>query len=329
MKITLNLEVSSTKIFLIHLPNRALLPNNRLSLSAAKIVHLLLYYDIFNHPLTIDEIRIYTGIRYAESYELEQDIETLVKNGLIFKLGSYYSVRNDIQLETKKYNGIKKAKTRFRIAKFVAWLIFQFPFIRSVMVSGSLSKDYADDKSDIDFFMITTKNRLWMTRTLLVLFKKTILLGSNKYFCVNYFISEDYLEIKEKDYYIATEIVTLKPMMGLNHYHSFIKSNHWIDSFFPNWSEPSITRSDKSGLFKQTIEFILDMRAFDSVEALFHKIHVKHWQNKPSLVSPLRFETAFKSTPHESRLQSYNYHESTLRKFNERVEQFNAKMDLL
>jgi predicted nucleotidyltransferase len=42
------------------------------------------------------------------------------------------------------------------LARKKAAFISKFPFIRGIFVSGSLSKNYADDKSDLDFFVVTS-----------------------------------------------------------------------------------------------------------------------------------------------------------------------------
>ena len=85
-----------------------------------------------------------------------------------------------------------KAKVLVK-AKAKARFISKFPFVAAVGVSGSLSKGYYDSDSDIDFFIITQHNRLWICRTLLMVYKKIFLLNSRKYFCPNYFISSEQL----------------------------------------------------------------------------------------------------------------------------------------
>ena len=55
--------------------------------------------------------------------------------------------------------------------------IAKFPYIECVSLSGALSKGYYDDDDgDFDFFIITKPNRLWIARTLLILYKKIFLL---------------------------------------------------------------------------------------------------------------------------------------------------------
>ena len=95
-----------------------------------------------------------------------------------------------------------------------ARLIFHFPFTRAIMISGSLSKNYADEASDVDYFIIVKPGRLWIARTLLIIYKRIFLMNSKKYFCVNYFIDEDHLEIEEKNLFTAVELTTLIPIHG-------------------------------------------------------------------------------------------------------------------
>ena len=57
-------------------------------------------------------------------------------------------------------------------AKWGASIIAAFPFVRAVGISGSLSKQYADENSDIDYFIITAANRLWIAKNLPAYFQK-------------------------------------------------------------------------------------------------------------------------------------------------------------
>ena len=76
--------------------------------------------------------------------------------------------------------------------------ISKFPYVRAILLSGSISKGYMDKDSDVDYFIITQPNRLWVTRLLLMLFKKIFLFNSRKVFCINYFVDSEKLEIEEK-----------------------------------------------------------------------------------------------------------------------------------
>ena len=88
-------------------------------------------------------------------------------------------------------------------------MLFQFPFVRGVFISGSLSKRCAAEKEDVDYFIVTSANRLWIARTIMHLYKKlTYLRGRQDRYCMNYFIDEEALEIKEKNIFTAVEMIT-------------------------------------------------------------------------------------------------------------------------
>src|SRR5690606_36687941 len=100
------------------------------------------------------------------------------------------------------------------------------------------SKGIAQPHSDIDFFIITAEDRLWICRTLLHVFKKlSFLFGSQHAFCMNYFLDESHLILEEKNRFTATELMTLIPLYGHPTYQNLILRNQcWIQLHLPNQS---------------------------------------------------------------------------------------------
>ena len=92
--------------------------------------------------------------------------------------------------------------------------IKRFPFVRAVFLSGELSKNISSDDGDIDFMIVTEKNRLWICRTLLTFFKKIFLFNQKKYLCINYFVDEEHLHLPKKNIFTATEIAHVKPLFN-------------------------------------------------------------------------------------------------------------------
>jgi hypothetical protein len=117
-------------------------------------------------------------------------------------------------------------------------------FIRGVFLSGSISKNCMDKSSDIDFFIVTEPNRLWITNLFCSVFRRTLLLNRSKYFCFNYLIDSEHLAIDECTIYTAIEIKTLIPLFGYGYYKSMLKANKWVDDFFPK--SPSSAENDVS-----------------------------------------------------------------------------------
>ena len=56
------------------------------------------------------------------------------------------------------------------------------------------------------------------------------------WFCMNYYIDEEMLQIKEKNIYTATEVVTLLPLRGIPAFRRFYGHNKWSRTYLPNHS---------------------------------------------------------------------------------------------
>src|SRR5450755_717443 len=170
------------------------------------ILATLTYFNMFDYPLRKREIFIFLG-HCDDFHEFERALENLTNESAIFKVGEFYSLQNNYTLAERRYKGNEKAAKMLKKAEKAANIISAFPYVRGVAVSGSLSKYFADENADIDFFIITAANRLWIARTLLHIFKKfTFIFNMQDLFCMNYFVDEAEPCIIEKNIYTAIEI---------------------------------------------------------------------------------------------------------------------------
>lgn len=245
------------------------------------ILKTLAYFDIFNYPLKDEEIVQF--LPGEKNYLLiRESLKILLQQKLIFNIGEFYSLKNRQGLADRRIQGNKRARQQLTIAARIAKLLGHFPFVQTVCVSGSLSKNFADQNSDIDFFIITEANRLWIARTFMHLFKKlTYLIGKQHWFCMNYFIDEKEMEIVEKNIFTAMEIITLKPMQGTDCYKRFMNANSWTKNYFPeqNMSFP-IDKPLKKIFFKRSVEKIFSAKFGDAVERWLMNITDKRWKKK-------------------------------------------------
>ena len=163
-----------------------------------------------------------------------------------------------------------------------AKILSKFPYVKGLAISGSLSKNFADENTDVDFFIITEANRLWIARTLLQLFYKlAYIVGRRRWFCLNYYVDEQGLEITEKNIFTAMEIVTLVPMQGATTLENFLRANNWTIDYFP--LHRPITKGApeiRKGTFPKMIEQILNTKAGDKMDAWLMKITQRRWQKK-------------------------------------------------
>ena len=185
-------------------------------------------------------------------------MQDLTSENWIYKFDEFYMLQENASLVSRRRSGNIKARQLLKTAEKIAGFLSLFPFVRGVAISGSLSKNFADESSDIDFFIITAKNRLWLARTFMHIFKKfTFLFKKEDWFCMNYYIDEAFPEIREKNIFTATEVATLLPLRGIEVFKQFFEKNKWSREFLPNHVlRISYVEEVKSNLIKKAIEIL-------------------------------------------------------------------------
>ena len=245
------------------------------------ILSALAYYDIFTYPLKKREIWLFLPGIY-DHYEFEFALEELLNNCIIYKLGEFYSLQNNYSMIQRRVMGNKLASEMMAMAEKAGAIISKFPYVRGIAISGSLSKNFADGNSDIDLFIITAKNKLWIARSCLhILSKVATLLNRQKFFCMNYFIDEAELEIEEKNIYTATEIITLIPLQGSEVFEKFFAANGWTKKFLPNnYMRVSTAKTMRSTWVKWLIEKMMNNSIGNRLDTLLMNITAKRWNRK-------------------------------------------------
>lgn len=241
----------------------------------------LAYFDLFSYPLTMDEVHLFMPVKYSQE-DFGYALRDMVIKRRVFKFDKYYTLRNDHFLADRREKGNAKAKEMMLTAKKVCDLMIRFPYVRGIAISGSLSKNFADEDSDIDLFIITKKNRLWIARTMMHLFKKlTFLVKKEHYFCMNYYIDEQDLEIHEKNVYTATEVATLIPLNGDTIFEQFFAANGWTREYLPNkYMRISTAKPLKMSRLKRFMEFLFNSRFGNALDNLLMRITVSRWNKK-------------------------------------------------
>lgn len=249
--------------------------------TAQNILKTLGYFDLFQYPLTGEEVYLFNAADVNHNI-IVQELETLVCSKTIFRIGEFYSLHNNYLLAERRRNGNQLAAEHLKTACRVARFLYRFPYVKAIAVSGSLSKNFATDKTDIDFFIITTANRLWIARTCMHFLKKfTFLTKKQNWYCMNYYVDEEAMEIKEKNIFTAVEIVTLLPMHGKDSLDKFIKANKWTDSYFPLKHLDNTSYGEvKKGLLSKLIERIFTGAVGDLADRKLMNITAKRWRKK-------------------------------------------------
>lgn len=268
----------------------------------------LIYGEVFAHPLSL--IELCALVRGTET-EIAAALSSLEGLGLIQHTDNYYFIFDLKNKLERRKTGNAKAETLLPKAWKVGRKIYRFPYVEAVGISGSLSKGVLHEDGDFDFFIITQPNRLWVARTLLILYKKLFLLNSRKHFCVNYFIDTDHLEIEEKNAFTATEIATLLPVAG-DAMHAFFTQNKWIENHgrlnersihFPKVSKPLMSRM---------VTGVLNGRFGEWADQMCMRATLRRWKSKFNGFEAETFELTMRSRRYISKHHPNNFQNKVL-----------------
>lgn len=245
------------------------------------ILKILVYFSVFDFPLSAGEIRKYLPPGSHEDY-FETALARLVEERAVFKFGDVYSLQNKIELVKRKQQGYLRAEQLLPKAMRIGRFLCGFPYVRGIGVSGGLSKMYAHENADIDFFVITKADRLWIARTIMHLYKKfTFLTGKQHYHCMNYFLDERALKLRDQNVYTAFETITLIPVCG-DTIQDFFAANGWVAEWFVTY--PPIIETQQRPApqpwTKKMLEWIFNNKMGDRLDNYLMKLTTRRWKKK-------------------------------------------------
>ena len=246
----------------------------------SRLLKTILYFDVFSYPLLVEEILKYNGIQHGESEQAEKILHSLNLRGFLNFNRGYYFIDPDFSIVENRIKGNLRAQKRLGVARRYSKIISFFPFVRGIFLSGSLSKGCISEIDDIDYFIITSPGRLWITRSLLVLFRRVFLLNSHKNFCVNYFIDAENLSVRRQNRFTATEIAFLLPMYNLPLHSELIKANNWIKNYYPTFQQNGEWVIANTSVIKKMMEKILDNKMGEYFDNCLYKYSKRFIERK-------------------------------------------------
>jgi predicted nucleotidyltransferase len=206
------------------------------------IINTLSYRALFKYPLNVYQLRtLLIAEEEISDEEFSQELAKLQKKGTIKSRNDRYYAPGFRPVDAKSRAKISRSLLEQNSAVFA--LLGQIPWVRMVAVTGSVAAYNADQKSDIDVFIISAPNRVWLTRFMTVLLLK--LLGRYRTdgneagkICPNLYVDEDHMHWpkNKQNIYIAQEIVMMRPVVSKNNaYFRFINANKWIFKYNANF----------------------------------------------------------------------------------------------
>ena len=254
------------------------------------ILKTLLYSNLFDYPLTKEEIyRYLIGLKTTEKdlYSVFKSPELPVqsKAGFFFLSGKTNLINKRKRREKISSGKLKKAE---KIIRKIAVI----PTIKLVGISGALAMKNSEKEDDIDIFIISEKNLVWLTRLFVVL--QLILLGvyrtknsrnNQDKICLNFLLGEERIGLDEKNLFTAHEVAQLIPVFDRgNTYQRFLAANNWIKEYLPNISLAKKVKFKKeTSIFDKTFVSICKALYFEKIAKALQIIYMQRGITKEKL----------------------------------------------
>ncbi|EKE12012.1 MAG: hypothetical protein ACD_14C00041G0004 [uncultured bacterium] len=263
------------------------------------ILATIIYYDGLDYPLTAFEVWRYlirtdyynqgNALIEVSLLEIMKHLESKELAVFIRQLNGFYFLKERDNLVSKRTANGKISTGKLKRLRRIAWVLRFVPFVRMIGVTGGLAMKNANAKSDWDLLLVIKYGKIWTGRTLITLV--THFLGRRRYgnkiidrVCLNFFITDQSLEVITKDLFSANEYMFLFPLFGWETYHRFQIKNHWIKGMKPHYGldEISPLKLLSDSLWSRKIRQLGEkMIGFDLIENILRKIEKKRIMNNP------------------------------------------------
>lgn len=226
------------------------------------IIATLAFFSIFEHPLRLIEIK-----RYLLKFDLQEEQIRALADNLpdIEHEHGFYCLRGEMKNIEKRMRQQAVYEKRMRKARFFLKFLKLVPFVRGVFICNNLSFGIATPEGDIDLFIVTEKDHLFLARFLVT--GVLHVLGVRRHgkkvrgrFCLSFYAAENALDfsgfiMKPQDIYMAYWLKSLQTVSGEKVYNQLIQENStWLESYFNKAKIQTGTEKKTSGSFYSVLQ---------------------------------------------------------------------------
>lgn len=250
------------------------------------ILDELAYFAIMGLRVDFDNIYSYLPIR-ASHLAVKKQLNNLIKRGRVKLVGGKYGLskvkysadkpRLDMQADL-----LKKAKRWSNLFRLI-------PSVKSIAVVNSVAYGNVHEESDIDLFIITSPNRIFLTKGFLMYFLKSIRQLEDHHnsagrFSLGMFLTtkgvrldRDMMKVNEPD--LVYRMITAKPLYGSDIWFSIIKNDPYVSSKLPNYVWPKMPMYVHG----------TGIKLLDRLDDIAYRKHLKHTASQAKTHHPDAF----------------------------------------
>lgn len=292
------------------------------------ILRTVLYADIFDYPLTPAEIHYYLIATSASAQQVLSIIENSawLRSRLSLTRG-FVTLNGRQSIAAVRETRSRSSAQLWPVARRWAGLVGGLPFVRMVAVTGALAVDNAPPGDDIDYLIVTTPGRVWLSRALAVVMVRVArLFGVG--LCPNYVLAQTALSQQRRNLFIAHDLAQMVPLAGRTVYSEMRAANPWAADYLPQArgplkAEPELRLARWQSALQRAGEWLLGGRLGDALE---------RWERDRKLrkFAPVAGQPSSAAELDADRVKGHfdDHGYPILKKFNERVQQYLADRNL-
>ncbi len=258
------------------------------------ILRTLAYFDIFDFPLTEEEIWRWIYPQQPKSTITAEDVSAALQAGpldtMIERQGKFIVVKGrSVIVQTRAERKVRNEK-KWRRALTVARYVEMVPFIKMVAVVNTLAIDNARPESDIDLLIVIAPGHIWLTR--MIVTGIVALLGYRRHgtnitdrVCLSFYMTTSELDLEslkreDDDPHFAFWASEAVPLLDDGTYTKFVQANAWVNKMLPNaWSWDWRQRLIKPNSGLQSIKNFFEI-FFQSPIGLSLEVWARNYQMK-------------------------------------------------
>lgn len=237
------------------------------------VLDLLAYFAIWDLRLDFDSLYSYLQVR-ASHLAVKKQLLNMQKRGKISLVKGKYGLAK-YKYPSQEQFGKQQAKL---MTKAMRWsnLLKLLPSVKAIAVVNSVAYGNVHSQSDIDLFVITSANRIFITKGVLMYTLKLLRQletqdRSAGRFSLGMFVTtkgvkleKDIMKVNDPD--LVFRMVTAKPTYGKKVWFSILKSDPYLYEKLPNYVWPKTQiRIHGSGF-----------RVLDRVDNIGYRRHLRH-----------------------------------------------------
>jgi len=208
------------------------------------ILKIVVFFDMFSYPLTAYELWRYLSV-VAGFEETAVAVQVLTNRSYLeSRQGFYFLPGQEFLINTRKQR-YHYTNRKLKIARRAVRLFRLLPTVKFAALSNLIGRHNLRDGSDIDIFIITKENRIWVTRLfcaglMKLLRQRPTPAKKRDKICLSFYIDSNHLDLSmmadgDDDYYFHFWLAGLYPLYDAGAYHhQLMGANAWLKKYLPN-----------------------------------------------------------------------------------------------